>query len=159
MPQSAHVRHWRALPQLRPDARIRRMNDINPWALGSDRGRRFYDEVLLMLLPDTDSTVTVAELEALKRQLEIPDEGYGARGHIGWLYTWLKAGSPFIEIDGRVFTPDDEATPPARHIVEAPRASGDPYQRLTERLDVLAQAFTQALTEIKRDIDAARGAR
>jgi hypothetical protein len=158
MPQSKHHRHWRALPQFRPDACVRRLNDINPW-LHSARGRQFYEDVLRPLLPDTDSTVTVAEIEARKRQLGIPDEGYGARGHIGWLWTWVKAGFPFIEIDGQVFVPDNEATPPAQHIVEAPRESGAADQRLVERLDALAQAaqaFTQAIAEIRREIAAVR---
>jgi hypothetical protein len=148
MAQSVHFRNWRALPKLRADARVRLLNQtINPWTPGI-RGWQFWNDVLHVLLPDRDRVCTVHELEVLKDQLAIHDEGYGHKGHIGWLYTWENApGFPFIEIDGQVFGRGANPWVPR---VATP--GEDRWQALmTERLD----AIVQAVADLRRDINAA----
>jgi len=146
MTGSQHLRDYRSVPLFHPNASVRLLNDINPWRPGI-RGHQFYEQVLR---PNPVSTVR--EIEAFRKELEIGDER--PQGHLRWIYTFKKApGFPFIEVDGRVYSPGPILTPSAPVVRPAVAYEGDdPYGRILERLD----AINDAVAEIKREIDAAR---
>jgi hypothetical protein len=144
--QSRHFRDWRALSQFHPNATVRLLNTtFNPWSGGS-HGDRMWNEVLVH-----NPVSTVHELEKRKDELRIPDEGWGSKGHLGWLFTWInKPGFPFVEIDGQVF---DRAPRPSGLLVPADPApaphADERVQLPIERVDALFEAVDAIRREIR----------